>query len=86
MRADGHAIDHVDVGGGLGIPYHEGEDAAAFHPERYADLARKHLGGLGVTVVLEPGRLLVGNAGILVTAWWLSKRARPRPSWSSMRR
>ena len=67
LRSDGHAIDHVDVGGGLGIPYHEGEDAAAFHPDRYAALARRHLGALGITIVLEPGRLLVGNAGILVT-------------------
>lgn len=67
LRADGHRIDHVDIGGGLGIPYHEGEDASAFHPIRYADLAKKHLAGLGVTIVLEPGRLLVGNAGILVT-------------------
>lgn len=67
LRAEGHAIDHVDIGGGLGIPYHEGEDGSAFHPDRYAALARQHLGGLGVTIVLEPGRLLVGNAGILVT-------------------
>ena len=67
LRAAGHPIDHVDVGGGLGIPYHEGEDASAFHPERYAALARRNLGNLGVTVVLEPGRLIVGNAGILVT-------------------
>ena len=67
LRSDGHAIDHVDIGGGLGIPYHEGEDASAFHPDRYAALATRHLGALGVTIVLEPGRLLVGNAGILVS-------------------
>ena len=67
LRSDGHAIDHVDVGGGLGIPYYEHEDAGAFHPDRYAALAKRHLADLGVTVVLEPGRLLVGNAGILVT-------------------
>ena len=67
LRSDGHAIDHVDVGGGLGIPYHEGEEAGAFHPDRYAALVKRHLGDLGVTIVLEPGRLLVGNAGVLVT-------------------
>ena len=67
LRADGHAIDHVDIGGGLGIPYYADQDASTFHPDRYAALARKHLGDLGVTIVLEPGRLLVGNAGILVT-------------------
>ncbi|MDX7953894.1 diaminopimelate decarboxylase [Lichenihabitans sp. Uapishka_5] len=68
LRAAGHLIDHVDIGGGLGIPYHAGEDASAFHPTRYAALARRHLDGLDVTVVLEPGRLIVGNAGLLVTA------------------
>ncbi|WP_131194776.1 diaminopimelate decarboxylase [Lichenihabitans psoromatis] len=67
LRADGHTIDHVDLGGGLGIPYHEGEDAGAFHPDRYAALIGKYANALGATIVLEPGRLLVGNAGVLVT-------------------
>jgi diaminopimelate decarboxylase len=67
LRADGHDIHHVDIGGGLGIPYREGEDASAFHPAPYAELAARHLGDLDVTVVLEPGRLIVGNAGVLVT-------------------
>ncbi|MCW6510101.1 diaminopimelate decarboxylase [Lichenifustis flavocetrariae] len=67
LREDGHAIHHVDIGGGLGIPYHQGEDASAFHPSRYAALATRHLHNLGVTIVLEPGRLIVGNAGLLVT-------------------
>jgi diaminopimelate decarboxylase len=67
LRADGHAISHVDLGGGLGIPYHEGEDPQSYHPERYAEIVRRHFGGLGCKVVLEPGRLIVGNAGILVT-------------------
>ncbi len=67
LRVAGHPIDHVDVGGGLGIPYHQGEDASAFHPARYAEVARRHLDALGVMIVLEPGRLIVGNAGILVT-------------------
>ena len=78
LRADGHAIDHVDIGGGLGIPYHEGEDASAFHPLRYAELARRHLGHLGVTIVLEPGRLLVGNAGLLVTTVVAVKRGKAK--------
>ncbi len=67
LRADGHAIDHVDLGGGLGIPYHAGEDADAFHPDRYAALIGRYANALGAKIVLEPGRLLVGNAGILVT-------------------
>jgi diaminopimelate decarboxylase len=67
LRQDGHGIDHVDLGGGLGIPYHEDQDASAFHPDRYAALVRRYANALGATIVLEPGRLLVGNAGILVT-------------------
>lgn len=67
LRADGHVIDHVDLGGGLGIPYREGEDPDAYHPERYAEVVKKHANSLGCTLVFEPGRLIVGNAGILVT-------------------
>jgi diaminopimelate decarboxylase len=66
LRAQGHDIHHVDVGGGLGIPYHADQDAPPL-PVAYAAIVRKHLGGLGVELVLEPGRLIVGNAGILVT-------------------
>ena len=66
LRGQGHDIHHVDVGGGLGIPYHADEDAPPL-PADYAAIVRKHLGGLGAELVLEPGRLIVGNAGILVT-------------------
>jgi diaminopimelate decarboxylase len=66
LRGDGHAIAHVDVGGGLGIPY-ELEEAAPPDPNAYAAIVKRHLGGLGAEIVLEPGRLIVGNAGILVT-------------------
>lgn len=68
LRADGHTIDHVDLGGGLGIPYREGEDADAYHPERYAAVVKRYTNALGCKLVFEPGRLLVGNAGILVTS------------------
>ncbi len=67
LRADGHAISHVDLGGGLGIPYHDGDDPQTYHPERYAAIVRRHFDGLGCTLVFEPGRLIVGNAGVLVT-------------------
>ncbi|PPD46635.1 MAG: diaminopimelate decarboxylase [Methylocystis sp.] len=67
LRADGHDISHVDLGGGLGIPYHEGDDPQSYHPERYAEIVRKHFGALGCKLVFEPGRLIVGNAGVLVT-------------------
>ncbi|QGM96958.1 diaminopimelate decarboxylase [Methylocystis parvus] len=67
LRADGHRIAHVDLGGGLGIPYHESDDPQSYHPERYAEIVRKHFGTLGCKLVFEPGRLIVGNAGVLVT-------------------
>ena len=66
LRADGHEISHVDVGGGLGIPYHS-EEAAPPEPRAYAEVVKRHVGKLGCSLVLEPGRLIVGNAGILVT-------------------
>lgn len=66
LRADGHDIHHVDVGGGLGIPYHHDQEAPP-HPEAYAAVVRDKVGQLGCTLVIEPGRLLVGNAGVLIT-------------------
>jgi diaminopimelate decarboxylase len=66
LRADGHGIEHVDLGGGLGIPYqHDNEPPP--HPEAYAAMVKRATKGLGCTLIFEPGRLLVGNAGILVT-------------------
>jgi diaminopimelate decarboxylase len=67
LREDGHEISHVDCGGGLGIPYQEGEDPESFHPDRYAAIIRKHFANLRCKLVFEPGRLIVGNAGVLVT-------------------
>lgn len=67
LRDDGHEISHVDCGGGLGIPYHESEDPQSFHPDRYAAIIRKHFANLNCKLVFEPGRLIVGNAGVLVT-------------------
>ena len=67
LRKDGHVIDHVDLGGGLGIPYREGEDPDSYHPERYAEIVRKHTSNLGCKLVFEPGRLIAGNSGVLVT-------------------
>ena len=66
LRADGHDIRHVDAGGGLGIPYRL-EEAAPPDPVAYANIVKRHLGGLNAELVLEPGRLIAGNAGILVT-------------------
>jgi diaminopimelate decarboxylase len=76
LRADGHDIHHVDVGGGLGIPYRL-DDPAPPDPLAYAEVIKQHLGGLGVSLVLEPGRMIVGNAGILVTKVEYVKDANP---------
>ena len=74
LRADGHAIDHLDLGGGLGVPYRAGEDPASYHPERYAAIVKRHTHNLGCSIVLEPGRLLVANAGVLATRVLYVKR------------
>ena len=66
LRSDGHHIDHLDLGGGLGIPYTDDHDPQTYHPDRYAAIVKKHVGSLGCKLVFEPGRMLVGNAGILV--------------------
>jgi diaminopimelate decarboxylase len=66
LRADGHRIDTLDLGGGLGIPY-GAEHAPVPTPAAYADLIRSSIADLGCRLVLEPGRMLVGNAGVLLT-------------------
>ncbi|MDQ0321623.1 diaminopimelate decarboxylase [Pararhizobium capsulatum DSM 1112] len=66
LRADGHAIDHVDVGGGLGVPYKEDNNPPPL-PDAYAEIVKNQLRDLACKIVTEPGRLIVGNAGILVT-------------------
>ena len=66
LRADGHAIGHIDLGGGLGIPYREDNEPPP-HPEAYADIVKRSTRDLNCKLIFEPGRLIVGNAGILVT-------------------
>jgi diaminopimelate decarboxylase len=66
LRQDGHHIEHVDLGGGLGIPYREDNEPPP-HPDAYAALVKRATKDLGCTLIFEPGRLIVGNAGILVT-------------------
>lgn len=65
LRAQGHDIDHVDVGGGLGIPYRN-DNSPPPEPEAYAQIVKKHVKELGCEVAFEPGRMIAGNAGILV--------------------
>jgi diaminopimelate decarboxylase len=66
LRADGHDIAHVDLGGGLGIPYRDSEKAPPL-PAEYAAIVKRATQALDCKLIFEPGRLLVGNAGILVT-------------------
>ncbi len=67
LRGDGHPIEHIDLGGGLGIPYRFDNDPPPL-PEAYGDIVRKHTTNLGMKVLVEPGRLIVGNAGVLITS------------------
>jgi diaminopimelate decarboxylase len=73
LRAHGHTIAHVDLGGGLGIPYREDNEPPP-HPDAYAAMVKRATKNLGCTLIFEPGRLLVGNAGILVTRVLYLKR------------
>jgi diaminopimelate decarboxylase len=65
LRSDGHSIDHVDFGGGLGIPYYE-DRAVPPEPSAYAAMVKRVTHNLGATLMFEPGRMIVGNAGILI--------------------
>src|SRR5438105_6667829 len=73
LRADGHRIEHVDLGGGLGIPYRDDNEPPP-HPEAYAELVKRATRDLDCTLIFEPGRLIVGNAGILVASVLYLKR------------
>jgi diaminopimelate decarboxylase len=66
LRADGHAISHIDLGGGLGIPYRDDNEPPP-DPDAYAAIVKTATRGLGCKLIFEPGRLIVGNAGILLT-------------------
>jgi diaminopimelate decarboxylase len=73
LRADGHTISHVDLGGGLGIPYREDNEPPP-DPSAYAEVVKRATRGLDCKLIFEPGRLIVGNAGILVTQVLYLKR------------
>ena len=73
LRADGHVIRHVDLGGGLGIPYREDNEPPP-DPDAYAAVVKRATRDLDCQLIFEPGRLIVGNAGILVTRVLYLKR------------
>ena len=66
LRADGHTISRLDLGGGLGIPYQH-SNAAPPLPMDYGALVKRTLGHLGCEIEIEPGRLIAGNAGLMVS-------------------
>ncbi|MFT5507136.1 MAG: diaminopimelate decarboxylase [Hyphomicrobiaceae bacterium] len=67
LRTRGHNISHLDIGGGLGVPY-SGTNDIPPHPDEYAKVVRDTLGDLGLKFVMEPGRMIAANAGILVSS------------------
>jgi diaminopimelate decarboxylase len=73
LRADGHVIRHVDLGGGLGIPYREDNEPPP-DPGAYAAVVKQATRDLDCQLIFEPGRLIVGNAGILLTRVLYLKR------------
>lgn len=77
LRSDGHTISHVDFGGGLGVPYYE-DRVAPPEPLAYAAMVKRVTHNLGCTLMFEPGRMIVGNAGILVTQVIYVKRGDAR--------
>jgi diaminopimelate decarboxylase len=67
LRSDGHAIDYVDAGGGLGISYEHGSTGLEASIAEYAEAVLRPLRKLGVHLLLEPGRSIVAAAGVLLT-------------------
>jgi len=76
LRGQGHDICRIDVGGGLAIPYKEGDAPAA--PSAYAAMIAEVTGNHGFEVILEPGRVIAGNAGVLLTTALYEKQAPDR--------
>jgi len=72
LRAAGHEVQRVDLGGGLGIPYRRDEPAPP-NPAAYGAMVAKATRGWNVRLMFEPGRMIVGNAGIMVTRVILAK-------------
>lgn len=66
LRGDGHEIIRLDLGGGLGIPYTRSNEAPPL-PVEYGAMIREELGHLGCEIEIEPGRLVAGNAGVLIS-------------------
>jgi len=78
LRREGYELEHLDIGGGLGVPYRGTNDLPP-HPDEYAALVKAELGDLGLKIILEPGRMIAGNAGVLVSRVIYSKVGAAKP-------
>ncbi|MEO0467619.1 MAG: diaminopimelate decarboxylase [Pseudomonadota bacterium] len=76
LRAAGHTINRIDVGGGLGIPYTQADNPPS--PAAYAAMIADVMGDFGAEIILEPGRVIAGNAGVMITEALYLKSARER--------
>ncbi len=77
LRADGHNIQRLDLGGGVGIPYTRSNETPPL-PSDYGAMVKRVLGHLGCELEIEPGRLIVGNAGLLVSSVIYVKKGEDR--------
>jgi len=77
LRADGHHIARLDLGGGLGIPYTQSNEPPPL-PSDYGAMVQRVLGGLGCEIEIEPGRLICGNAGVLLASVIYEKHGEDR--------
>lgn len=78
LMADGHRLHHIDLGGGLGVPYRENNEPPP-DPQAYAAIIKRHTRDLGLKLVFEMGRLIAGNAGVLVARVIYVKEGADKP-------
>ncbi|NBJ11693.1 diaminopimelate decarboxylase [Microvirga arsenatis] len=78
LMADGHRLHHIDLGGGLGVPYRENNEPPP-DPQAYAAIIKRHTQDLGLKLVFEMGRLIAGNAGVLVARVIYVKEGADKP-------
>src|SRR3546814_12818387 len=78
LRAAGHSITHVDLGGGLGVPYRAGDNILPPSPADYGAMVARVTRDWDVTLMFEPGRVIAGNSGVLLTeTLWVTPGANP---------
>jgi diaminopimelate decarboxylase len=78
LMADGHKLHHIDLGGGLGVPYREDNEPPP-DPQAYAAIIKRHTKDLGLKLVFEMGRMIAGNAGVLIARVIYVKQGADKP-------